>query len=213
MSRLNRPIVLSARQRGILSTWARGRKLDRDLSERARIILMSADGVANKVQAARLGPDVDVQRIRRWRNRWADGQQALDLADALDGPDKDLAARMKDVLSDAPRCGTPAKFSAEQVAQIIAVGCLSPEECGVPVSHWTPSDLRREVLKRNIVDSISSRQVGRFLKRSRLASREEPLLAQSQRTGAAGPGGATCLRNLPRSARVGSTRRARRQHG
>ena len=137
MSRPNRPIVLSARQRSILTTWACGRKLDRDLSERARIVLMSADGLANKVQAARLGPDGDVQRIRRWRNRWADEQHALDFADAENGPDKELAAKMKNVLSDAPRCGTPPKFSAEEVAQIIAVGCLSPEACGVPVRHWT----------------------------------------------------------------------------
>lgn len=179
MSKPSRRIVLSPRQRRILKMWARRRKLDRDLSERARIILMSADGVANKAQAAQLGRDVDVQRVRRWRNRWADAQWALSSADAQKGPDQELAARLKAVLCDAPRCGAPAKFSAEQVVQIIAVGCLSPESCGVPVSHWTPSDLRRERLKRNIVDSISSRQVGRFLKSSRPASRKGPLLAQS----------------------------------
>ena len=186
MSKPNKRIVLSGRQRAILETWAHRRKIDRDLSERARIILMSADGVANKVQAKQLGPDVDVQRIRRWRNRWATRADEVIRADAQVGPRKELAVKMKDVLCDAPRSGAPVKFSAEKVAQIIAVGCLSPEECGVPVSHWTPSDLRREVLDRNIVESISSRQVGRFLKRSRLAPREEPLLAQPQ--GARAPG-------------------------
>lgn len=180
MSIPNKPIQLSYRQRKILEKWTRGRKIDSDLRERASIILMSADGLANKIQAERLGPDVDVQRIRRWRNRWVARTDDLDVADAHNGPRKELAAKMRGVLSDSPRSGAPPKFSAEEVAQIIAVGCLSPEECGVPVSHWTPSDLRREVLKRNIVDSISSRQVGRFLKRSRLASREEPLLAQPQ---------------------------------
>ena len=68
-------------------------------------------------------------------------------------------------LSDSPRSGWAGKFSAEQVAQIIAVACEPPEKCGRPVTHWTPRELADEVKKRSIVASISVRQVGRFLKR------------------------------------------------
>ena len=170
MSIPNKPIELSASQREILGKWARSRKLDKDLSDRARIVLMSADGVSNKTQAMRLGVDVDVQRIRRWRNRWAAQADELQAAEAQKGSCKELALKVKKVRSDFPRSGAPAKFSAEELAQIMAVACLSPPECNVPVSHWTPSDLQREILKRGIVESISSRQVGRILKRSRLAT-------------------------------------------
>jgi len=162
MSIPNKAIVLSTRQRKILERWASGRKVERDLSERARIILMSADGVSNEDQAARVGDHVDVQRIRRWRNRWVEQARGLDSADAQGGPDKELSAKMRGMLSDAYRSGAPPQFSAEEVAQIMAVGLQKPEDCGVPVSHWTPSELRREVLRRGIVESISSRQIGRL---------------------------------------------------
>ncbi|MGH9935580.1 MAG: helix-turn-helix domain-containing protein, partial [Blastocatellia bacterium] len=36
------------------------------------------------------------------------------------------------------RSGTPPKFTAEQIVQIIAVSCEEPAENERPVSHWTP---------------------------------------------------------------------------
>ena len=54
---------------------------------------------------------------------------------------------------------------AEQLTQIIAVACEQPEECGRPVTHWTPKELADEVVKRGIVDTISPRHVDRLLKR------------------------------------------------
>jgi hypothetical protein len=69
------------------------------------------------------------------------------------------------VLSDEQRCGGPAKFSPEQVTAIIALACEPPADSGLPVSHWTPRELSREASKRGIVESISPRQVDRFLAR------------------------------------------------
>ena len=68
-------------------------------------------------------------------------------------------------MSDAHRSGSPGKFSAEQVAQIIAIACEVPQDSGYPVSHWTAQEIALEAEKRGIVNSISERQVGRFLKR------------------------------------------------
>ena len=73
-------------------------------------------------------------------------------------------ARSRDCSSDLPRSGSPGKFTAEQVTQILAVACEDPEASGRPVTHWTPRELADEVAKRGIVESISPRQVGRFLK-------------------------------------------------
>jgi len=71
-------------------------------------------------------------------------------------------------LSDLPRSGTPPKFTAEQLVQIMAVACEAPAESGRPVSHWTPPELADEVVKRQIVESISPSSVWRFLKSGRL---------------------------------------------
>jgi transposase len=68
-------------------------------------------------------------------------------------------------LEDDGRSGTPSKFTAEQLTQIIAVACESPEESDRPVTHWTPSELADEVKQRGIVESISPRHVDRVLKR------------------------------------------------
>ena len=39
------------------------------------------------------------------------------------------------VLGDLPRAGCGGKFTAEQIAQIIAVACEPPDKSGRPVSH------------------------------------------------------------------------------
>ena len=71
-------------------------------------------------------------------------------------------------------------FTAEQVARIIAMACQSPGEYGLPISHWTPSELARQAIEQKIVESISPRQVGRFFKRCRSESSLKPLLVESE---------------------------------
>jgi hypothetical protein len=84
-------------------------------------------------------------------------------AEEENATDKDLRALIVDVLADEKRCGGPTKFTPEQVAAIIALACEPPADSGLPISHWTPPELAREAIKRGIVESISPRQVDRFL--------------------------------------------------
>jgi putative transposase len=154
-------VDVTDRQRQILEGLVRARSTPQDLAERCRIVLMSADGVRNQHQADRLG--VDRQRIRRWRCRWAARQEALADAEAEDIEEKDYERLIREALADEERSGTPPKFSPEQVAEIIALACEPPSDSGLPVSHWTPTELAREAIKRRIVESISPRQVDRFL--------------------------------------------------
>jgi transposase len=96
-------------------------------------------------------------------------------AEAEGVTDKDLEALVLRALADQPRSGAPPKFApeqvaslialAEQVASLIALACESPADSGLPVSHWTPPELAREAVKRGIFESISPRQVDRFLAR------------------------------------------------
>lgn len=156
-------ITVSTRQRAILNRWTLN-KADTPyrLVERARLILMSADGVRNVEQARRLG--VDPQRVHRWRARWAENAERLATAEQEGVSEKDLSKLLYDLLADAKRSGTPPRFSAEQLAQIISVACEPPEASGRPVTHWTPPELADEVIQRGIVDSISPRHIDRILK-------------------------------------------------
>lgn len=156
-------VALTARQRLVLEPLSRAKSAPQQLVERCRVVLMSADGRENADQAEALG--VDRQRVRRWRHRWAKAQEALAAAEAKGASDADLEALLLAVLADDERSGAPAKFTPEQVAAIIALACELPADSGLAVSHWTPPELAREAMKRGIVDSISPRQVDRFLAR------------------------------------------------
>lgn len=154
-------IVVTARQREILEGIARTKLAPQQLVERCRIVLLSGEGRENNAQAYELG--VDRQRVRRWRYRWAKASKVLAKAEAKAATDKDLEKLIRAVLADDARSGAPATFSPEQVAGIIALACEPPGDSGLPISHWTPPELAREAIKRQLVKSISPRQVDRFL--------------------------------------------------
>jgi putative transposase len=104
--------------------------------------------------------EIGNEAVRLWRTRWEQARTALSEATP-----EDLEEVMEAILADAPRPGTPATFTPEQVAKIIAVACEKPSDSQRPISHWTPRELADEVTKRGIVHSISVRQVGRFFSR------------------------------------------------
>jgi len=51
-----------------------------------------------------------------------------------------------------------------QIAKIINLSLQKPESVGVPITHWTSEELARKAIKDNIVESISPRQISRYLK-------------------------------------------------
>ena len=156
------PISVSRPQREVLEKIIRGKKSAQQHVTRAKIILFAADGLTNQAISKEL--TIHRETVRIWRRRWSEACEELSTVEEQDSA-KRLYEKVLEVLSDEQRSGVTPKFSAEAVCQIIAVSCEDPQECGYPLSHWTPSALRKEVLKRNIVDDISERQIGRFLKR------------------------------------------------
>jgi hypothetical protein len=132
------------------------------------MVVLSAMGVSDAEQARRLG--VDEQRPRRWRGRWLAGVAGLDEAERAGAMEHELRERIEVLLADAPRSGTPAKFSPEQVAQLISLACEPPSDSGLPVTHWTPDELANEARKRGIVESISAWHLDRLMKRGRSAT-------------------------------------------
>lgn len=154
-----RAIQLNEQERAILEQIVRQPSSPQGLVTRSQIILRAAAGETISGQARGMG--LPSQRVRHWRQVWlvsASEREAV-VDDRLR---RQVLARL---LADAPRAGAPSTFSAEQVVQIIAVSCEEPRQSGYPDSHWSQNQIAREVVKRGIVEHISGRQVGRFLKR------------------------------------------------
>jgi transposase len=145
--------------------------------------------VQNKSQIAKaLGTRRKV--IYKWLKVWLKEEDRLLTAEKQGIKDKQLCLLIISVLSDAPRSGSPVKFTAEQMAQIVALACEKPENSGIPINYWDSKTLAKEAVRRGIVRDISSRTVGRLLYDSCIkphlsrywlnANPEDPVLFQQQ---------------------------------
>lgn len=152
---------VSATERTLLERVVRAQSSPQALARRARMILLGAEGQRNEPIAAHLG--CSRIQVRQWRNRWAASRARLSELEAAGAPEDVLLAEIVAVLSDRPRSGRPSSFTAEQICQIIAVACEPPVESGREVTHWTPRELAQEAVERGIVESVSTRTIGRFL--------------------------------------------------
>lgn len=181
-------LCLTECHRRLLEQLRRRHTSPQRLVRRIEIVLEAAEGYNNEQVAQRLG--LHLHTVRLWRNRWPQAARRLEEVEAAlrqdapnDAPNEvrieaALLKALEEALADAPRPGAPVTFTAEQVAGIVAVSLESPEECGRPISHWTPRELAEEVQKRQMVPSISRWSVGRFLKGERPQAPPQPLLAE-----------------------------------
>lgn len=156
------PIVLSVEERCELEGLIRRRSTPQHLALRARMIVLAADGFGVGETAERIG--VWRKGVSQWRARWLAASPGTPVVERL---------------QDAPRSGAPARITPEQICAIVALACERPEDCGVPLSQWSASDLAREALRRGIIASISPRSVGRFLKRIRPQAASRAALAHA----------------------------------
>lgn len=157
-------IRISEKQQIILQELSRSRTVAQGVVQRATIILRGFQGLLNEEIAGEV--KLNRQQVGVWRQRWREAWEALCVWECRE-PQR-LREAILDVLADAPRSGAPATFQADQVARIIALACESPKLSGRPINHWTLTELRDEVLARNIVPTISRAQVGRFLQHAAL---------------------------------------------
>lgn len=127
---------------------------------RARIIIMLEEGY----RVTEIAEELETTRktVMLWGRHWEER--------------KHLAVKQR--LADEQRPGAPATITAEQWCQIMALACSAPSESGRPISHWTPRELAEEAIKRGIVETISTRHVGRFLKSGRVEATQKSILAK-----------------------------------
>jgi len=146
------PIHLSDEERQGLEKLISRHTIGQQVAIRGRIILAAAEGTPNVHIGKELGITLDM--VRLWRKRWLQLQPI-----ALD----DLS--IEERLQDLPRPGAPARISADQLSQIVALACEKPEESERPITHWSSREIADEIIQRGILDHISPRHAARLLKR------------------------------------------------
>jgi putative transposase len=167
-------VVLNERECAELERMVRASTTGQQLALRARIMLAAGDGLNNLQIARELA--VDDEKPGHWRGRWLQFREV---------PLEEVSVAKR--LADAPKCGAPAKLTPEQVCQIIALAlaCEKPADSDRPISQWSHRELADEIVRRNIVGSISPRHAGRLLKRSRSQAAPDSVLANARRRRAA----------------------------
>lgn len=145
----------------ILTKLAKATTAEKRIGQRAHVILLAFQGQRN-LQIAQAS-QLERHGVGRWRRRWRDSWEAL-LAIEMNESPAALERAIADVLRDAQRSGTPGKFTAEQIVQLVSIACESPRDSGRPVDDWTGHELADEVQKRAIVASISVSRVNELLR-------------------------------------------------
>ena len=110
-------ITLTDEDRAALQRWARGRSTEARLVERARIVLLAAEGRENKDIAAELG--VTRATVARWRDRFA-------------------ASGVAGIEKDAPRGGRPPKARDELARKIVE---MTTQQKPANATHWSTRTL------------------------------------------------------------------------
>ncbi len=161
-------IELTDREEMLLNKLVNMKKIFHHLEMRIRIILMSAKKSTYHDIKEKLGCSEPV--ISYWKQRWANNYEKLTIfskgIEDKGVTDNKLIKEIMVILGDAPRCGAPVTFTDEIQKKIQAIACEKPDKYGLPITHWTHKELARQVISQEIVDKISSRHIGRILKKT-----------------------------------------------
>ena len=161
------PLTVSTRQRDILEKECRKVKISESYKERISIVIDGINGLSISQTARNLG--IALNTVRKWRRRWKDSHEELQALeeDNTTGRVKNhvILQRIKEILSDLPRSGSPKQITLAQEQQIVSLACEKPEDHGIEMDYWTQEMLAHVAKARKIVDSISQRYVGTILKK------------------------------------------------
>lgn len=158
-------VVITERQQVILQQMSRSATIAFRFRQRAQVILLAFERRLNRdiESIVQLGRN----QVGKWRRRWQQQFERLTLIEGLEEP-ADLRRAIEQVLSDEHRSGCPPTFTAEQLTMIFAVACEAVEESGRPVARWTQREIIDEVVKRGIVESLSTSHLSTLLAEAQL---------------------------------------------
>lgn len=119
MARQRRPIHLSAEERSALERLVRTRTVAARLAQRARLVLLAAEGMSDRSIAQQVG--LSIPTVYRWRSRFA--------TERLAG------------LEERPRRGRPPRYTEADRARVISTVCTQGPPDGA--THWTVRSLAK----------------------------------------------------------------------
>ena len=157
-------INLTVRLRDILESMLSMRQLEKHFHDRVLIIVRSAQGMLNKAIAIELG--CNPRKVGIWRNRWSERTKTLCLTSDENGKalsDQLVIVKIKELLSDEPRSGSPGKITEEIWLRLQTLACQSPKDYGLPFTVWTHQELSVQAKRMGI--SISPSRYGVLLKK------------------------------------------------
>jgi len=161
------PIPMTLLQKEILQDIGRRHTTSQQLAKRIKLLLMANQGQSNSHIKREL--DISLNTVKSWRRRWeANYDNLVSYESYLENQEVsplDLRKRLISTLKDSPRSGAPKTITLAQEKQIIALACEPPADYQVEMADWTHEMLAKVAIAKGIVASISSRQVGRILKK------------------------------------------------
>lgn len=119
MGRPKAPIAIGDEDRVVLEGWVRRRQSANGLAQRARMVLLAGQGLANTEVARRLG--VSDQTVGKWRRRYIERGPAG--------------------LLDEPRPGAPRRISDDEVEAVIVRTLESAPPGGA--THWSTRQMAK----------------------------------------------------------------------
>ena len=126
MGRKSSVINLTAEERKYLETQTRARTIQAQTANRARILLLKADGCSIDCIADKIG--INRKSVMLCLNKYADGG-------------------VENALSDAPGRGRNAEITDDEKAWIINIACQKPKDFGYSAETWTYARLTSHINK------------------------------------------------------------------
>ena len=151
--------------RDLIESELKKRTISSQYQKRLKVVSMSLSGIENKSISVAVG--YDVKTVRRWRSRWGTHTEELSVLEKdfseKRGFKKILLDKIKDILSDNPRPGSPQRITGAERLRIQTLACESPKDYELPFTNWTHQSLS-DICK-SIGIEVSRSQVGVILKK------------------------------------------------
>ncbi len=166
-------ILLSNSISHILSKFAKSRTLPICQVERAKIVLLCANGF-NHLQ---ISEKVSIRQILSVNGEFIFFKAFLTYKEVEEKNPMQLEKEVKILPVDKARPGRSPTYTEEQIIKILELACRKLEEYGYETNHWSLNELVGVVKKEGIEEKISAKTICRFLKYGEDSPISRPLLA------------------------------------
>lgn len=158
-------VFLSERQKSILVSYCNKRNISVQEKQRIGIILQAHAGKSDL--AISRGLQITPGTVSRWRNRWVNSYEQLREFEqsSIEGSNRELLAKMLEILSDHFRSGAPMRISLKEKQQLVALACKEPRDFGIPITQWNREMLAKVAMAEGMIEKISPRYVSEILKK------------------------------------------------